>query len=113
MEPQKIIQSVLTADLLQPKYRGGSHRFSGHCYAASEALYHLLGGKKAGFKPMNMRVGGISHWFLKKGEEILDPTAEQFDIIPDYESARGCGFLTKKPSKRARIIMSRVREKSK
>ena len=101
------VRAVLTDDLLLPKYRGGANKFSGHCYVASEALYHLLGGKKAGYKPMHMRVGDVSHWFLIKDGDILDPTVGQFDSIPDYKSARGCGFLTRKPSKRAQIVIDR------
>jgi hypothetical protein len=102
------IQAVLSEDLLLPKYRGSSKPFFGHCYAASEALYHLLGGRDAGLKPMNMKVGNVSHWFLLKEDEIIDPTAAQFDMLPNYKLARGKGFLTKNPSKRARLIMDRI-----
>lgn len=73
----------------------------------SEALYHLLGGKKAGWTPqyMNTRETG-NHWFLKhKSGLIVDPTRKQFDVKPKYEKARGMGFLTKKPSKKAKALM--------
>jgi hypothetical protein len=81
----------------------------GNCYATSEALYHLLGGKKAGWKPMymNTRATG-NHWFLQhKSGMILDATAKQFPkgVKPDYSKARGNGFLTKKPSKKAKALM--------
>ena len=82
--------------------------FSFHCYVASEVLYHRLGGKEAGLKPMHMRVDGVSHWFLKWGDVILDPTVDQFNTVPDYESARGRGFLTKKPSKRAQAVLDEL-----
>src|SRR4051812_48635793 len=52
----------------------------GNCYATSEALYHLLGGKRAGWTPqyMNTRATG-NHWFLKhKTGLIIDPTRKQF-----------------------------------
>lgn len=39
---------------------------------------------------------------------ILDPTASQFKTPPDYRKGRGRGFLTKKPSKRARELMIRM-----
>ena len=43
------IQRVLSPDLLKPQFRKqGEHPLYGHCYAASEALYHLLGGKNEG-----------------------------------------------------------------
>jgi hypothetical protein len=37
--------------------------------------------------------------------EILDPTVKQFKTKPNYYEGRGRGFLTKKPSKRARALM--------
>lgn len=87
----------------------------GNCYVTSEALYHLLGGKAAGWKPMTMRVydplGRImpTHWFLKhESGLILDATAKQFYDPLDYSQARGRGFLTKKPSKRARELMDKM-----
>ena len=81
----------------------------GNCYAASEALYHLLGGKKKGWVPvhMNTRATG-NHWFLKhKSGLILDITFKQFpkSIKPDYEKGRGTGFQTKRPSRRAKKLM--------
>jgi hypothetical protein len=81
----------------------------GNCYATCEALYHLLGGKQAGFKPMRMRHEGDSHWFLRhESGLILDPTASQFKSLPDYQRAVGCGFLTKQPSKRAQLLMDKM-----
>jgi hypothetical protein len=81
----------------------------GNCYVTCEALYHLLGGRKSGFKPMVMRWERDTHWFLKhKSGLILDPTAKQFRNAPNYLSARGCGFLTLKPSKRAKLLMSQL-----
>ena len=81
----------------------------GNCYVASEALYHLLGGRAAGWTPMQMRWAGDSHWFLKhKNGTIIDPTSKQFTMLPDYHLARGRGFLTKKPSKRAAALMERI-----
>lgn len=83
----------------------------GNCYAASEALYHILGGKRAGWKPMRLFIRrrgniGLSHWFLKhESGMILDPSVRQFKRPPDYSKARGCGFLTKKPSQKARKVI--------
>lgn len=92
----------------------------GNCYATAEALYHLLGGKKAGWRPMVMHWEGDTHWFLEKwipwykGSKMkvrvfrLDPLVSLFDKPPDYSLAKGCGFLTKKPSKKARELMQRM-----
>jgi hypothetical protein len=90
----------------------------GNCYVTCEALYHLLGGKAAGWTPMVMRHEGDTHWFLAKVKrfrglsepilDVLDPTVSQFRKRPDYRKARGCGFLTKQPSKRARELMQRL-----
>jgi hypothetical protein len=81
----------------------------GNCYVTSEALFHLLGGKAAGWKPMVMTHQGGTHWFLKHEDGmILDATARQFDAPPDYSKARGCGFLTVIPSKKARELIERL-----
>lgn len=97
------------ANLLPKRLFGGN---VGNCYATSEALYHLLGGKAAGWKPMRMKVNGGTHWFLKhKSGVILDATAAQFGhdySEVDYSTAVGCGFLTKGPSKKARRLMARL-----
>lgn len=78
----------------------------GMCYVVSEWLYHRLGGKKAGWKPMVLDTGHKQkHWFLQHCSGfILDATANQFDHPLDYSKAKGCGFLTKKPSKRTQAF---------
>ncbi len=83
----------------------------GNCYYASEALYHILGGKKAGWTPMYMNTRATGrHWFLKhKTGLILDPTKEQFyGVEPDYTKAKGCGFLTRKPSKEGAAMIEKI-----
>jgi hypothetical protein len=93
----------------------------GNCYAASEALYHILGGKRSGWEPHVMRIndGTETHWFLKHRayHTILDPSRRQFKRrnsfwgdrwTPDYTKARRCAFLTVKPSKRARKLMKEL-----
>lgn len=81
-------------------------KLRGNCYVTCEALYHLFGGLNSEWKPMNMKHEGDSHWFLKhKSGIIIDPTASQFNNTPDYSLARGRGFLTKEPSKRAKKMM--------
>ena len=81
----------------------------GPCYPAAEALYHTMGGKEAGLTPMRIVHEGIPHWYLRwqKGDNVfyLDPTSTQFSTPVPYDDGRGCGFLTKEPSRRARAIM--------
>ena len=81
----------------------------GNCYVTCEALYHLMGGKAAGWKPMTMRHEGDTHWFLRhESGTLVDPTVQQFRTTPDYSAARGCGFLTRKPSARAAVLMQKL-----
>lgn len=112
MEGQEIYTRIVTA-LGDPE---------GQCYVAAEAVYHALGGKQAGYTPMVMHLpdgfelvsgwslyGAPTHWFLRIGGFILDPTVAQFVETPDYASGRGCGFLTRKPSKRAVALLTKAR----
>ncbi len=113
------IQRHLTDDLLSSmwrKLRTANNRLSGHCYVAAEALWHLLGGPASGYVPhvISHRTWpkglnpGETHWFLRKGERILDPTAGQFDGKIAYNRGRPTGFLTQRPSRRACILIERV-----
>lgn len=103
------VRSVLTDDLRKAPYKGSCNPMTGHCYVASEALYHALGGKEAGWTPHNITHEGSPHWFLKhKDGAIIDPTADQFKTPVPYEKARGKGFLTRQPSKRAQEVLRRI-----
>ncbi len=77
---------------------------------ASEAAYHLLGGVNSQFKPCHVKHENETHWFLrhKTTNEIIDMTAGQFRTTVPYDLGRGCGFLTKQPSKRAQILIERL-----
>lgn len=83
----------------------------GNCYVASEALYHLMGGKAAGWVPINGKHEGVSHWALRNGRLIVDVTVSQFDTVPDYSTFKGKGFLTKEPSRRAARLMEKIQER--
>ena len=78
----------------------------GPCYPASEAIFHLMGGKNQGLTPMQIIHEGISHWYLKWEIEneifYIDPTSSQFNTPVPYEQGKGKGFLTKEPSKRSK-----------
>lgn len=109
------IQAVLTPDLLSKtyRYRETQHPVAGHCYIAAEALYHHLGGKAAGLTPQVARDpdGGTHWWLLDKSGKVIDPTKEQYTECgkqPPYEAGRGAGFLTRQPSRRARLILQRA-----
>lgn len=100
------LSGAFSPALLKKEFQGGSTPSAGHCYAASEALFHALGGKAAGFIPMNVKVEGVSHWFLKSSEGcVIDPTWDQFPQSAPYAEATGRGFLTRAPSVRARQMM--------
>lgn len=105
------VQSHLTDDLRKPQYRGMTNCLAGHCYVASEALHHMLGGKESGWTPQCIQHEGGSHWYLRHRHSgaILDPTASQFNTPVPYEKGVGKGFLTKDPSKRAANVIERVR----
>lgn len=115
----ELIISNLTDDLLNKKYRqlkGNSivPFTTGHCYVASEVAYHLLGGKEEGWIPQCIKHEGVSHWFLKhKSGYILDLTYSQFKRPVPYQHARGTGFLTKQPSKRAKKLIDRINNSKK
>lgn len=97
-------------DLRKTRYRDNPNYLAGHCYVASEALYHVCGGKDSEFTPQVICMGEGSHWFLRNKHtgEIVDITAGQFNEPLDYSDARGCGFLTAEPSKRCQELIERT-----
>lgn len=110
------IHQTLTDDLLKPVYRQmtGRHLTTGHCYAASEAAFHLLGGSQYWMSYCGRDDTGGTHWWLKNkaSGELLDVTSQQFTHFgktPPYSNGRPVGFLTKLPSKRAVVIIDRLK----
>ena len=108
------IQKSLSPDLLKKEYQKGNQNnpFYGHCYVATEVLYHLMNSKEV--KPCcGKDEQGVVHWWLqyKNSGKRIDVTSEQYssvDKTPPYDVGRGCGFLTKQPSKRAQIVINKV-----
>lgn len=107
------IHKSLTPDLLVGRWKKQNMPLEGHCYIAAEALFHILGPSK--WKPMCASYrdegGKATHWWLVHREtgEIADPTKEQYlPDSPPYHLGKGSGFLTKKPSRRAKILIDRV-----
>jgi len=106
---RQLIRKHLTDDLRKAPWKGSKNKFAGHCYVASEAWYHLKGGKAAGLKPVALRHEGASHWWIRHSDGVdVDLTVEQFNTPVPYEQGRGCGFLTRRPSQRAQILIDRV-----
>lgn len=107
----RAVVRALTDDLRRAPWKGHPNPLAGHCYVASEAMYHLMGGKDSGLTPQFINHEGSPHWFLKSDSGIVyDLTAGQFETPVPYDQARGCGFLTSKPSKRAQIVIDRARQ---
>jgi len=80
----------------------------GCCYVACEALAHLVNVHR--YRPASVRVGDVIHWYLidTSTGNVVDPTADQFDSLPDYDQGRRRGFLTTNPSKRAQKLLEKV-----
>lgn len=110
----KLVVAQLTPDLLSPQFaklpQAQRNPLFGHCYVASEALYHLAGGKRSGLRPRRIRIAEDQwHWWLVDQDgNVVDLTAGQFDTAPDYALGIKAAFLTKRPSARAKKLMARV-----
>ena len=107
-----VVREVLPACdyLRRPQYRGLG-AYVGHCYVASEALFHLAQEEGIALKPMFVRHEDSPHWYLSHNGEPVDATFDQFSTLVDYSKGRGKGFLTKEPSSRARTLITLVRNK--
>ena len=114
MNLEQIIVASLSPDLLHPKYQHlkDVHPTAGHCYVASEAYYHLAGGKDVGLTPKSIKHEGATHWYIESCKGlIVDITSEQFKTPVPYHLGRGRGFCTKEPSKRALKLIEENKEK--
>ena len=101
------IEKNLSDDLLKKEYLSlvDRNKYTGHCYIASECLYHLFCKK---FNIYQIKHENSSHWFLKKGDNIIDITKNQFKTPVPYNLATRRTFLTKFPSKRTAVLMQKV-----
>ena len=109
------IQKHLSKDLLKPKFKSEDHPLAGHCYVASEALFHLAfdGYEQAEWRPhYAVDNQDVAHWWLEDTQGTrLDPTADQYydtGRVPPYKKGRRASFLTKTPSKRAEKLIERI-----
>jgi hypothetical protein len=110
----KRLHGSLSLDLRHRDYPVSDDEFYwatlGHCYIATEAMYHLWG-KEAGYVPYVLKHLNGTHWWLVHREtgQVLDPTKPQLNGHPfPYEKGRRASFLTTKPSRRARELMRRM-----
>jgi hypothetical protein len=103
------IQDALSPDLLKKGYET-EHRLGGHCYVASEALWHIT--EKCLHVYRARDDFGVVHWWLENDEGVIyDCTAQQYTDLgrtPPYTKGRRSGFLTKEPSKRAKELIKRI-----
>ena len=100
-EDDSIKRAVLDSDWYEKNINSGIHS-TGFCYAASEVIYRLTGGKdkwkKIAISKDKWELGG--HCFLENKEsgEILDITSDQYalrNIIIPYDKGKAGGFRTK------------------
>lgn len=75
----------------------GQHKtVSGLCYVTSNALFHLLGGQRSGYRVMVVGLASPPHqftthyWLEGPRREIVDLTAGQFSrhLLPPYHLGR-------------------------
>lgn len=124
------IRSFLSPDLLRGQWKepnAQGHPMAGHCYVATEALYHLLGGANAGWQAkvlsfaddITWAPGKLTHWWLEnKDGRFIDATADQFKTTPPYNRGRHAAFVTNaalgdSPSARTLKLINRLRSAKK
>lgn len=115
----EILHKCLSKDLLKKAYKDNYddvHYTTGHCYIASEAIYHTFGGKEKWAAYTGRDHNNGTHWWLKNKEtgEIVDPTKEQYtslSIDPPYSVGKPCAFLTREPSQRAAKLIEMINQK--
>jgi hypothetical protein len=108
------VKQCLSPDLLRKEYleENKTNPMAGHCYIATEAIFHILGGKEY-YQPYVARDDdNITHWWLihKITGDKVDVTQEQYTSIglePPYKKGKKATFLTSYPSKRAVIVIER------
>jgi hypothetical protein len=108
---QERIVNNLSDDLLKKEYLELKHRnrYTGHCYVATECYYHLCSEEHYVY---HIKHEGSTHWFLKDTDgKVIDLTSEQFLSNVPYHNAKRGFFLTKRPSKRTKILIERVMQK--
>lgn len=98
---------AFTDDLRRPEYQRNPNPLAGHCYVMAEVIHHF----NPDAQPWFIRHEGEPHWFLydPKANKVLDLTASQFKTPVPYSRGMRKGFLTIGPSKRAQVVIDRLR----
>ena len=108
---KKAAKRLLTDYWLEKNVQEGIHSV-GFCYIATEALFHLVGGTSSDFRPMYLRDGAETHWWLQDSNgSILDPTHDQYGgAKPPYHLGKRAGFQNgyKRASKRASALLALI-----
>ncbi len=99
----RVIRALDVRDL-KPEYRalhenGSCDPMTGHCFNATNAFWHLMGGTEGPYRPQHVRHEDGSHWFLFDARDgsYVDLTASQFKKAPPYHLGRGAGMRGSKP----------------
>jgi hypothetical protein len=92
---------------LKPAYReawDSENPRDGFCYVIAELIYHYK--NPGGFSPRVIKWDdGTTHWFLANDAgDIIDPGNLDAFPWPNYAEGKPKHFLTKEPSKRAKIL---------
>jgi len=89
------------------RYFQKKHPLWGMCYVISEVYYHMEG-KNLGFRPMLGKFrNGMTHWWLQHSDgRVIDLVLRNKQRM----SGRRAVFMTKKPSKRAQIVIAALQK---
>ncbi len=109
----RAVRDSLSPDLRRAPYTGDEDdECRGYCYVASEAIWHLLGGKSSRYQPHRIVHEGRPHWYLMSDTDVIDVTACQFRSRVPYRDGKRRAFITRRPSRRARLLMTRARARA-
>lgn len=83
-------------------------------YVSSEALYHLMGGRDAGWVPHTVNHEDTEHWYLKnkKDGKILDSLSDGFETKIDYSKGRPRALHSREPSVPALQLIEKMKLKA-
>ena len=103
-------KAVLKPEWYEKNIKNGIHS-TGFCYAASEVIYRLAGGKekwkKVAIPEKKWEYGGHCYLINKETGDILDITADQntsLGITIPYDKGIAGGFRTKDFGKKAKLL---------
>lgn len=109
-EKDNVKKAVLKPEWYKKNIESGIHS-TGFCYAASEVIYRLTGGKekwkKVAISEKKWEFGGHCYLENKETGERLDITDEQYvsvNIDIPYDKGIGGGFRTKDFGENARLL---------